>query len=189
VFLAHHQRHGAGEIDVVYRLLRGIAGANNRNPVFAEPAQHSADIVDRGKRQALRRSGRDLADRWPESRRSVPWYNDRINPGRICGSKAGAKIVRVLDAVKDQEQYRTTVIIREFVFDQGTQCGLIEDGFTFHLDNYALVARLTADLLQSRPVGRLNFDAARLCLRNDRLNPGICRLIFGIKFDDFGSRA
>ena len=154
------------------RVIRGlVTGAYRGDAVFGQPGQDLADVADRGEGHAFGGTRGHLAHGRTQAGRAVPRHDDGIDAGGVRGAQCRAEIMRIFDAVEDQQQQRRSRRISQSLFDKRAQRAFVERGTALYFRDDTLVTGLATDLLQARAVRLLDFDALRRSPWRLRLRP------------------
>ena len=97
---------GPRQIDVVQRSRRRLGGADDQDVALLQLAERSREVGDHQVRDRLGRTARDLGDGRVDADRMVLRRDDRVRSRAVGDAQAGAEVVRIRDAVEDQDQRR-----------------------------------------------------------------------------------
>ena len=103
---AEDERHRPGEVEVVDRARRVLGGADDADVALLQLAERSRQVGDHEVRHRLGSAARDLGDGRVDADGVVLRRDHGVRAGAVGDAQAGAEVVRVGDAVEDEDERR-----------------------------------------------------------------------------------
>lgn len=119
---AEHERSGGGEIDPIMILVAALVQAVDPEAALLQRFQRAAEVPHAGHGEILESAGRGFGHGFGQPRRAALGHDHGGGSGGVGGAHDGAQVVRVLDAVQDNDEPRALQDVLQFaVLDGGSQ--------------------------------------------------------------------
>ena len=176
-FRAQHPGDRAGQVGGEQAFRRIGVGAYQPYAPLLQRTQRARQVRHRDHRHRVRGAGRDLGHRGIDADRPILGDDDRVDAEGIGAAQAGAQVVRVGDAVEDEEEGGLVEGVED-VFDR-------DNGFRRRRHRGdALMAVMADQFVELGAVDWIDLDAGGFRLIEQGLGAGVVAVMAKIKLEN-----